>query len=417
MRQMTISVPRGCADKVLAEAEACEASELGVLQGTRDDKPVDIVVTNVPNARIEGLMDALEPIGDLHVTFAPQGVFALRPPDDEAREQVVDIQPRSPVEIFLGGLQSVGSWKGFLGYAAAGGVVVWIGLFTEVMYLLTAAMLIAPFAGPAMNAALATARGDGKLFARSLGRYFAALAVTILVAFLLSVIFRQEIATSMMVNTSFRSSVSILLPLTAGAAGALNLAQSERSSLVSGAATGMLVAASLAPPAGLVGMGLAIGEWGIVYSSGWVLFLQIAGINLSGFIVFRLYGVNTKGARFSRGNAPVGQFIFAGTLVLAAGLLWLQFSNAPELLRSSLAQRISAETRDVVETFETVELIQANARFTRADVQGQNTVLITIYAQGDEEDAPRQALGSAVKRRIAAEYNVTPLVDVTILEP
>ena len=39
----------------------------------------------------------------------------------------------------------------------------------------------------------------------------------------------------------------------------------------------MLVAASLAPPAGLVGMGLAIGEWGIVYSSGWVLFLQIAG--------------------------------------------------------------------------------------------------------------------------------------------
>jgi hypothetical protein len=46
-----------------------------------------------------------------------------------------------------------------------------------------------------------------------------------------------------------------------GAAGALNLCQSERSSLVSGAATGMLVAASLAPQAGLIRMGAAIGEW------------------------------------------------------------------------------------------------------------------------------------------------------------
>jgi uncharacterized membrane protein len=36
-------------------------------------------------------------------------------------------------------------------------------------------MLIAPFAGPAMNAAIATARGDGKLLRRSLFRYFSAL--------------------------------------------------------------------------------------------------------------------------------------------------------------------------------------------------------------------------------------------------
>ncbi len=157
----------------------------------------------------------------------------------------------------MAGLQSVGSWKGFLGYAAAAGVVVWIGLYTNTSYLLVAAMLIAPFAGPAMNLAIATARGDITLLKRSLIRYFSALLVTILVALALSLILRQEIPTNQMVQTSELSSVALLLPLAAGAAGALNLVQSQRSSLVSGASVGMLVAASLAPPAGLVDLGVS----------------------------------------------------------------------------------------------------------------------------------------------------------------
>jgi uncharacterized membrane protein len=137
--------------------------------------------------------------------------------------------------------QSVGSWKGFLGYAAVAGFVVWIGLYTNTTYLLVAAMLIAPFAGPAMNVAIATARGDRQLLWRSIVRYFAALAVTIAVAAALSLILRQDIATSLMIERSQISSVAVLLPLAAGAAGALNLVQSDRSSLVSGAATGMYV--------------------------------------------------------------------------------------------------------------------------------------------------------------------------------
>ena len=124
------------------------------------------------------------------------------------------------------------------------GVVVWIGLFTNTIYLLTAAMLIAPFAGPAMNTAIATARGDWSLLRRTLLRYVAALAVTIAIAGTLSSILHQNTTTELMVATSNLSAVAVLLPLVADAAGALNLVQSERSSLVSGAAVGMLVAAS-----------------------------------------------------------------------------------------------------------------------------------------------------------------------------
>lgn len=244
MRQLLIQVPRGCGKQVLETAKAFDGANLALFEAMGSDGTIDLVIVHLANNKVEELLGELESLPQLHVTLIPQGVMALQPPPEEAARQVTSVELRSPIEIFLAGLQSVGSWKGFLGYAAAAGVVVWIGLYTNTNYLLVAAMLIAPFAGPAMNLAIATARGDITLLKRSIAPYFNALAVTIFVALALSLILQQEIPTTQMIQTSELSSVAVLLPLAAGAAGALNLVQSERSSLVSGAAVRMLVAAS-----------------------------------------------------------------------------------------------------------------------------------------------------------------------------
>jgi uncharacterized hydrophobic protein (TIGR00271 family) len=332
------------------------------------------------------------------------------------------VEARSPVEIFLAGLQSVGSWKGFLGYAAAGGVVVWIGLFTNSSYLLVAAMLIAPFAGPAMNAAIATARGDRRLLQRTLLRYFAALAVTILVTWALSLILQQEVVTASMSSTSNVSAVAVLLPLIAGAAGALNLVQSERSSLVSGAAVGMLVAASLAPPAGVVGMAIAMGRWDMAVNGLFVLLLQLVGINFSASIMFRIYGLSARGARYDRGKKLVFPAILAVTILALAGLLTWQFSSSPELQRSSRSQRATAEIQKVVNNSNLAELVEADVRFPNPNIKGQNTLLGTVYVQrkaGVTESAQqiRDRLTKDIQTNLLEQgFNATPLVDVSVLE-
>ncbi|HEY9879894.1 MAG TPA: DUF389 domain-containing protein, partial [Leptolyngbyaceae cyanobacterium] len=236
MRQLLIQVPSGCGKAVMERAKACQGTNLAQWQATGDET-LDMVLVHVSNQKVEPLLEALRELPDLKVTLLPTGVMALHPPADEAAQQVIQVEERSPIEIFLGGLQSVGSWKGFLSYAALAGVVVWIGLYTTTTYLLVAAMLIAPFAGPAMNTAIATARGDRHLIGRNVLRYFSALSVTIGVTALLSLVFRQQIPTPLMIESSQISTVAVLLPLAAGAAGAINLVQSERSSLVSGAAT------------------------------------------------------------------------------------------------------------------------------------------------------------------------------------
>lgn len=421
MRQLLIQAPSGSGKTVLQKAQACQGTNLAQWQ-TTGDTPHDIVLVHVSNQRVEPLLEALQDLPELRVTLLPSGVMALHPPADQAAEQVTQVEERSPIEIFLAGLQSVGSWKGFLSYAAIAGIIVWIGLYTNTNYLLVAAMLIAPFAGPAMNTAIASARGDRYLMGRSVLRYFTALLVTIGVTALLSLIFRQQIATPLMLDNSQVSAVAVLLPLAAGAAGAVNLVQSERSSLVSGTATGMLVAASLAPPAGIIGMSMAIGRWDLVVNGVFLLLLQLSGINLSAAILFRTFGLSTKGARYQRGQRGVFPVALGTSAIAIAALLTWQLSNPPSLERSSRAQRANAEVQTVIQRFPQVELVESTARFTRSTIAGQNTLLSEVYVQRqpglDDADAAIQAeLTQAIQSHLLDQgFNVTPLVSISVLE-
>jgi uncharacterized hydrophobic protein (TIGR00341 family) len=423
MRQLIIQVPRGQGKNVLTIAQQHQGTNLAQIEAHSPERQLDLVILYVSNSQVEALLSELEQLSDVQITLLPSGVMALHPPVSQAAEQVTNVEFRSPIEVFLSGLQSVGSWKGFLGYAALAGIVVWIGLYTNTSYLLTAAMLIAPFAGPAMNVAVATARGDRKLLGRSLLRYFAALSVTIAVAALLSLLFDQTIATPQMVERSQVSSVAVLLPLAAGAAGALNLVQSDRSSLVSGAATGMLVAASLAPPAGIVGMAGAIGRWDMVTGGLFLLLLQLCGINLSAALLFRTLGLSTQGARYSRGKKAIFPMALSITVLALIGLLLWQLTTSPNLQRASLAQRANAEVQQVVDQEPAVQLVESNVRFTRSNIGGQDTLLTVLYVQRapnvtESDTAIQQRLTQAVQTHLNQQnLNVTPLVSVNILNP
>lgn len=424
MRHVIVQVPAGNGRAVMEKAEQVQAKNLSLLHGHDPKGNIDIIFASISNRKVEDFIAGVNHFSNVRITLQPQGIMALYPPDDEAPDQVTDIETRSPIEIFLSGLQSIGSWKGFTGYAAITSIVVWIGLFTNTSYLLVAAMLIAPFAGPAMNTAIATARGDWPLLKQGLIRYFVSLMITITGSFLLSLFMQQEIATPLMTDTSQLSSAAILLALSAGAAGALNLVQSERDSLVSGAAAGMLVAASLAPPAGVTGMAAAIGKWNMVQSGIFLLFLQLVGINFSGALVFRAFGLKSEGPRYGRGKRSIFLSSLLITVVLAGFLLFFQLNSAPDLQRSSRAQRATAEIHRLVASEERVELIEANVRFTRSNIEGQHSLLAVIYVQRNRDAKQwdktkiKHDLSRTIRKGLLSrEFNVTPLVEVVVIDP
>lgn len=423
MRQLIVQVPRGQGARVVELAERLEGKNLARLESKGPGGPSELVFVHLSNRRVEALFEALEGVPDVRISFAPQGHLALHPPRQTSPEQVRNVELRSPVEVFLSALQSVGSWRGFLGYAFASGIIVWIGLYSNTLYLLTAAMLIAPYAGPAMTGGIATARGDLRLLGRSVLRYFASLAVAIATAALLSLVLGQKTASDLMVSISQVSSVAILLPITAGAAGALNLLQSERSSLVSGAGTGMLVAASLAPPAGIVGMSLVLGDWDMTKSALFLLVLQLAGINLASALVFRLHGLGPVGPRYERGRQGVFWAGITASALALGGLAFAQLRAAPGLQRSTLSSRAEADVVAALEDSGLAKLVEANVRFTRADIPGQNTLLAVVYAQptpgaaGMSRAEIASRLEAAIEKRLASGYGATPVVSVTVVKP
>jgi uncharacterized hydrophobic protein (TIGR00271 family) len=425
MRQVLVQVPLGVGDDVVVALQRHNATNVSRFAGhDAEGEDADIIIAHLTNAEVGPFIGEVDSIDKLRLNLIPAGVLTLMPPEGETPNQITDVSRRSAFEIYMDGLQSIGSWKGFLSYAGAAGIVVWLGLFTNTSYLLVAAMLIAPFAGPAMNAAIATARGDFSLLWHSISRYAAALGVSALVAALLSLLFRQEIPTQQMASIANISSAAAILPLAAGAAGALHLCQAERSSLVSGASVGMLVAASLAPPTGLVGMGTVIGRWDMVVSGLFLLGLQLVGINTAGAVVFRLYGrLEPVGPRYGRGRAWVAWTSIGVTLVGLLAVVSWQFGSAdPDFRRATIEQRVRVVIGDVIEADPQVRLAEASVRFTRTDIEGQDTLLAVVYVQRESNASADRAdleerLGAQLRDAINQRgYNLTPLVAVTVLD-
>lgn len=361
MRQLILKIPEGHKSEITEAIEDCKGKVTIQFHSNKKDN----FITHFPNDKVNEFIERIDHIEDIEISLNPRGVIPFYPPASETPDQVADVKPKSALEIYLAGIQSVGSLFGLIGYSIAAGIIVWIGLYTTTIYLLVAAMLVAPLAGPAMNSALATASGNKNLLKNSVKRYFLAIAAGIISSFLLSVIFSLKIMTPLMIEISHVSKVAILLPLISGFAGGINICQSERDSLVSGAAVGILVAASLAPPVGLLGCGIYLGNSDVIWSSIFRILLQLVGIHLSATLVFRYYGkVDTKGVRFYGGNKNISIFSNIAAVIIFVGLGIWQFSNPPFLRKASMNTELTEDVQQQLSQLSDIHLIEETVNFT-----------------------------------------------------
>lgn len=415
MRQLLIDIPEQSWPQLARTLN--EQNALNVTRLPTMDAHKNLIIAHVENRAVNALLEIIEEIENSAVTLLPYDALPLSPPADEMAESVIDVAPRSTLEVWLNGWQSFGSWGSFLWYAITASVVVWIGLHTNTSYLLVAAMLIAPFAGPAMLVAMGSAAGHWEMVRRNLVRYAVVLGVTVGTTFLLSILFGQERATDTMISVSRISTFAVLLPLAGGTAGALDLVQSEKSSLVAGTAVGMLVAASLAPPSGMIGMALAIGRFDLAANGLFVLLMQLLALNLAGALTFRVAGLTSDGIRFERGQPRIYHVSLGASALLLAGMLLFQWSSPLTLQRSTLEQRVEGTVETLFENDPLITFIEGTFSFPRPQADGQK-LLATLYITTDlsDEAATRHVI-ARTHARVTEEFeSVEPLVSVVIVE-
>lgn len=364
MRQVFVKVPRGMGDDVLRGLTGLETRNSVKIDAHDLHEQWDLILLHIQNDALDDLVSELESMREAHLTVNTSGVLVLQPQAGQPPVPAFDITPRSPLEIFINRTQGGGSTGSFVGYSIVAGIVAWIGLYEEVIYLLTASMLVAPFAGPALNTAVASAAGDLMLLRHSVARYAWSIALSIGVAALLSLLVGQELPTPLMSDIIGMSSLALLLPIGAGLAGGLFVVHSEDTSIVSGAAVGILVAAALAPPAGILGMSLVMLRWDLALGALWLIVAQLVGINVVAAVVFRWYRMRPERPEPTVGQPGVFPVSVGVSTLVLVGLAVIQLVTGPSLQRTSVVQNATQAVNRMLDDRGVVQLIDAEIRYS-----------------------------------------------------
>lgn len=424
MRQIQVTVAAGSEEAVLRLADEHGAFSPAATTVRTSDGDRAMVFASLPNDRVGRFAGAVEEaVEHAEIGILPRGILPLHTPIADVHEKVRSVSSLSPLELVLAGLQSIGSWRGMLLYSLFSGAVASYGIIFNIPWLLTAAMLIAPFGAPAMVSVIGIAVGDWTLFRRGFGRFWAAMAVLAAASYALALAYGLETSTGMMEQISSLSLWSVLPALVGGAAGAQSQVQSDRDSLVTSTATGFLVAVSLSPPTAVLGLSVALGRWDYVMEMAFLVVLTYCAILLGGWASLLLHDVHPDRQTAERGSARLRTGLAAGAALVVAALVAWQTTQAPRLQKGDLWREAATVARGAVGGVAGVRLLEAEARFTRPDLElpgGREALLVTVLAERRDASLPDSALESRLRTVVedtirATMQGVHPLVQVTVL--
>ncbi|WP_192498270.1 TIGR00341 family protein [Halorussus halophilus] len=223
----------------------------------------------------------------------------------------------------------------YLLMTALSAVVATAGVLLGSMPVMVGSMVIAPLLGPSMATSAATVISDNELFVRS-AKYQALGSVVGLVSALGFALLAKTIAVpsaEMDLQTSLQLShhtsptfLLVSVALCAGIAGAISLSTSGMTSLV-----GVMIAAAVMPPIGVVGVGIAWFRPTVVLGSGAVVLVNMFSINLAAIVGLWYFGYHPEDWTTLR---ETRSRILKRILVLAAlvGALALFLSNVEHSL-------------------------------------------------------------------------------------
>lgn len=429
MRSLQVTIRSSRVGPVLDLARAHGAREPVSLAATSGRSPDgqagawSVLLLRLPNDRVGEFVRAVtEQADDALFALQPVATLPLATPIDRISEEVRDVARLSTLEVVVASLQSIGAWRGILGFSVLAGIVGAYGLVFDVIYLLVGAMLINPMGAPAMVSVIGLAIGDARMFGHGAVRFLVSLAVQATAALAFGFACGLDVSTSTMEQVTSLSAWAVLLAAAAGAAGALAQVKSERDSLVSGSAAGFMVAAALAPPAAVLGLAVPLGRWDYTGLMAFLLLLQFAAIAAGGWLVLLAAGVSPGDPAVGRGSRRIRDVLAIATFTATAVLVAVQLSHAPRYVKADLGSVAVGIVRDVVDRTPDAFLVASSARFTRADIARHpgETMLIEITVERREGGRTDEEIADDVAervRRLAAERmrNVVALVRVSVV--
>ncbi len=167
-------------------------------------------------------------------------------------------------------------------------IIATLGLLLNSPAVVIGAMLVAPLMSPILGLSLGIVLGEVRLLRTSLESMFKGVMATIIVSVLVGLISPLKEMTPEILARTQPTLLDLFIALASGMAGAYALSRKE----VSAALPGVAIAAALAPPLAVVGLGLANGNMQAASGAALLFVTNLITISLAGMIIFTLLGIH-----------------------------------------------------------------------------------------------------------------------------
>ncbi|WP_247730209.1 TIGR00341 family protein [Halovivax limisalsi] len=253
------------------------------------------ITAPVPEHAVEPLEDELARLpGDLTlVVEAPMAVVDPSP-SWPTRQEWLSFERVSRSELRSKARSQLLPSVIFAAMTAISGIVATAGVLLNSVAVLVGSMVIAPLLGPAMASSVATVLDERRLFGRGVELQLLGIGVATASALSFATLARTSTVVSAAVNLEaslglgshgLPPSLLVTVALCSGIAGGLGMATTGIADLI-----GVMIAAAIMPPIGVVGVSVAWGEPTIALGSFVVVAVNLVAINVGAIVALWIVG-------------------------------------------------------------------------------------------------------------------------------
>lgn len=289
-------VPDGKRDPITAILDE-EGIDYVMTEEVGQDDPSAVVSFPLPTPAVESVLERLREVRaeEDAYTVVTDAETVVSQQFEELEARYEEDSPSSVNRIAREELSSraqemSSAFRTFLLMTAVAALIATTGLLLDSTAVVVGSMVIAPLLGPAMSASVGTVLDDDEMFQKG----FRYQAIGLLTAVLVATVFALSAQVVNLVPPGFDAlSVSeissrvspdlfsLIVAFGAGIVGAWSLASGASTVLV-----GVMVAAALVPPLGIIGIGIAFGLPRVALSAAVLVLVNVLTINLTALAVF-----------------------------------------------------------------------------------------------------------------------------------
>jgi uncharacterized hydrophobic protein (TIGR00271 family) len=283
-------------------------------------------------------------------------------------------------------------------------IIAALGLLLNSPAVVIGAMLVAPLMSPMMGFSMGIVLGELHLIRTSLEAIFKGVMATVIVSILIGLISPLKEMTPEIIARTQPTLLDLVIALASGMAGAYALSRKD----VSAALPGVAIAAALAPPLSVVGLGIANGNLDAAGGALVLFVTNLITISLAGVLIFSLLGIHPLNLqpeikkRVRRGITGVVSLVVLITIPLAILMNGIIRQNREE----QLIERIFVESPILKEA----QLLDLN----RSQEQDQLVINATIKSPEqltqDQVDELALTLEAELGRQLILDIVTMPVI-------